>query len=62
MENNGKGTQKLWVKGDLNGYFGLFSNVLTNFLAAVGLLVTIGMPNDMISKIVISSSSKNAIE
>ncbi|MGN1343240.1 MAG: hypothetical protein ACI4U3_01580 [Traorella sp.] len=55
MEN--KGTQKLWVKGDLNGYFGLFSNVLTNFLAAVGLLVTIGMPNDMISKIVIPGTA-----
>ncbi len=37
-----------WVKGDLNGFFGLFSNVLTNFLAAVGLLVVIGMPNSIV--------------
>ncbi|MBU1143516.1 MAG: xanthine permease [Firmicutes bacterium] len=37
-----------WVKGDLNGFFGLFSNVLTNFLAAVGLLIIIGMPNDIV--------------
>jgi adenine/guanine/hypoxanthine permease len=39
---------KWWVKGDLNGFFGLFSNVLTNFLAAIGLLLVIGMPNDMV--------------
>lgn len=37
-----------WVKGDLNGYFGLFSNVLTNFLAAIGLLLLIGMPAAMV--------------
>ena len=37
-----------WVKGDLNGYFGLFSNVLTNFLAAIGLLLLIGMPTAMV--------------
>ncbi|MFV0380962.1 MAG: hypothetical protein ACK5KR_01825 [Breznakia sp.] len=39
---------KLWVAGDLNGFFGLFSNVLTNFLAAIGLLLVIKMPNDMV--------------
>lgn len=39
---------KWWVKGDLNGYFGLFSNVLTNFLAAIGLLIVIGMPGAMV--------------
>ncbi len=37
-----------WVKGDLNGFFGLFSNVLTNFLAATGLLLVIGMPNNIV--------------
>ena len=39
---------KWWVKGDLNGFFGLFSNVLTNFLAAIGLLLVIGMPNNIV--------------
>ncbi|WP_067839251.1 xanthine permease [Amphibacillus sediminis] len=37
-----------FVKGDTNGFFGLFSNVLTNFLAAIGLLAAINMPNDII--------------
>lgn len=43
-----KGGAPWWVKGDLNGFFGLFSNVLTNFLAAIGLLLVIGMPNDIV--------------
>ena len=43
-----KGGAPWWVKSDLNGFFGLFSNVLTNFLAAIGLLVLIGMPNDIV--------------
>jgi AGZA family xanthine/uracil permease-like MFS transporter len=43
-----KGGTPWWVKGDLNGFFGLFSNVLTNFLAAIGLLIVIGMPNDIV--------------
>ncbi|TCI48032.1 MULTISPECIES: xanthine permease [unclassified Exiguobacterium] len=38
-----------FVKGDLNGFFGLFSNVLTNLLAAIGLLVfAINMPGDIV--------------
>jgi len=38
-----------WVKGDFNGFFGLFSNVLTNFLAAIGLLVfAIQMPGEIV--------------
>lgn len=37
-----------FVKGDINGFFGLFSNVLTNFLAAIGLLVAINMPRDIV--------------
>lgn len=37
-----------WVKGDLNGFFGLFSNVLTNFLAAIGLLLIIQMPQEIV--------------
>ena len=43
-----KGGTPWWVKGDLNGFFGLFSNVLTNFLAAIGLLPVINMPNDIV--------------
>lgn len=39
---------KLWVSGDLNGFFGLFSNVLTNFLAAIGLLLVIQMPKGIV--------------
>lgn len=39
----------LWVAGDLNGFFGLFSNSLTNFLTAVSLLaVAISMPGDIV--------------
>ena len=38
-----------FVKGDVNGFFGLFTNVLTNFLAAIGLLVfAINMPEDIV--------------
>ncbi|MCF7930265.1 MAG: hypothetical protein K9L02_02020 [Acholeplasmataceae bacterium] len=48
MFKNLKGGTPWWVKGDLNGFFGLFSNVLTNFLAATGLLIIIGMPNDIV--------------
>ena len=38
----------LWVSSDLNGFFGLFSNSLTNFLTAIGLLAGIAMPNDIV--------------
>ncbi len=38
-----------WVAGDLNGFFGLFSNSLTNFLTAIGLLAgAIAMPGDIV--------------
>lgn len=47
MENRQQGTP-WFVKGDINGFFGLFSNVLTNFLAAIGLLAAISMPSDII--------------
>jgi len=41
---DGKGP-KLWVPGDLNGFFGLFTNSLTNVLATVFLLtVPLGFP------------------
>lgn len=48
MFKNLKGGTPWWVKGDLNGFFGLFSNVLTNFLAATGLLLVISMPNNIV--------------
>ncbi len=38
-----------WVAGDLNGFFGLFSNSLTNFLTAIGLLSgAILMPSNIV--------------
>ncbi len=43
-----RGGTPWWTKTDINGYFGLFSNVLTNFLAAIGLLVLIGMPGTIV--------------
>ena len=48
--NNAKQTvgTPLWASGDLNGFFGLFSNSLTNFLTAVGLLSGIAMPGDIV--------------
>lgn len=36
------------VPGDINGFFGLFSNSLTNFLTAVGLLSGILMPSNIV--------------
>ena len=47
MTTENRGTP-WFVKGDINGFFGLFSNVLTNFIAAVGLLVAINMPGDIV--------------
>lgn len=42
MENN---KPKLWHKSDINGFFGLFTNNLTNILVMASLLtVSIGMP------------------
>lgn len=39
----------LWVAGDLNGFFGLFSNSLANFLTAIALLaVAISMPSEIV--------------
>lgn len=38
-----------WVAGDINGFFGLFSNSLTNFLTAIALLAfAISMPHDIV--------------
>ncbi|MEG2383345.1 MAG: hypothetical protein RSB39_07120, partial [Oscillospiraceae bacterium] len=47
--NSLKGGTPWFVKGDLNGFFGLFSNSLTNFLTAIGLLAgAIMMPADIV--------------
>lgn len=38
-----------WVRGDINGFFGLFTNSLTNVMTAVGLLVfALKMPADLV--------------
>jgi AGZA family xanthine/uracil permease-like MFS transporter len=40
---------KLWVAGDLNGFFGLCTNSLTNTLVAVALMqFVIGFPNEIL--------------
>lgn len=40
---------KLWDKGDINGFFGLFTNNLSNILVMAGLLtVSIGMPSSLV--------------
>ncbi|RCW62473.1 hypothetical protein [Halanaerobium sp. ST460_2HS_T2] len=40
---------KLWVKGDWNGFFGLFTNILTNVLVLAGLLVgAVNMPENIV--------------
>ncbi len=56
MKNKVKGTP-WWVPGDFNGYFGLFSNVLTNFLAAIGLLIVIQMPRDIVFKRIVPATA-----
>ena len=48
-KNNAARGTPLWVAGDLNGFFGLFSNSLANFLTAIALLaVAISMPADIV--------------
>ena len=47
MSSKNQGTP-WFVQGDINGFFGLFSNVLTNFLAAIGLLVAINVPSTIL--------------
>lgn len=40
---------KLWQKSDLNGFFGLFTNLLTNMIVMASLLsVVVGLPNDIV--------------
>lgn len=46
-----------FVKGDINGFFGLFSNVITNFLAAIGLLAAINMEADILYKSIVPGTA-----
>lgn len=43
-------TTPYFVKGDINGFFGLFTNSLTNVMTALGLLIVIGMSPDIVFK------------
>jgi len=44
-----KARPKLWVPGDWNGFFGLFTNTITNTLVAIGLMqFVIGFPLDIL--------------
>lgn len=48
---------KLWVKSDLNGFFGLFTNCLTNFLVMASLLtVVVGFPSDLVYGTILPAS------
>ncbi|CQR47303.1 hypothetical protein BN1058_01612 [Paraliobacillus sp. PM-2] len=38
---------KLWQRSDIDGFFGLFTNNLTNLLVMAGLLVGVGIPADI---------------
>ncbi|MCC5894232.1 MAG: hypothetical protein JJU16_02090 [Alkalibacterium sp.] len=38
---------KIWQRSDIDGFFGLFTNNLTNLLVMAGLLLTIGIPADI---------------
>lgn len=49
MQKNEIHGTPLWVSGDLNGFLGLFSNSLANFLTAIALLgVAISMPSEIV--------------
>lgn len=39
-----RGTVHLWQRSDIDGFFGLFTNNLTNLLVMAGLLLSVGMP------------------
>ncbi|MGF2069801.1 MULTISPECIES: hypothetical protein [Enterococcus] len=38
---------KTWQRSDIDGFFGLFTNNLTNLLVMAGLLLTVGMPPEI---------------
>jgi AGZA family xanthine/uracil permease-like MFS transporter len=44
-----KAEPKLWIPGDWNGFFGLFTNTITNTLVAIGLMqFVIGFPPEIL--------------
>jgi len=46
---SGEDKLRWWVRGDLDGFFGLFSNSMANTLAAIFLIsVVAGMPHDIV--------------
>ncbi|MGN1343238.1 MAG: hypothetical protein ACI4U3_01570 [Traorella sp.] len=48
---------KLWVKSDLNGFFGLFTNNLTNIITMASLLIfVVGLPKEMVYKRIIPAT------
>jgi AGZA family xanthine/uracil permease-like MFS transporter len=45
----GNGNVRLWVAGDWNGFFGLFTNVLLNVIVLTGLcLGVVQLPSDTV--------------
>ncbi|MFA1820877.1 xanthine permease [Virgibacillus oceani] len=46
--NQFDGRVKLWQKADIDGFFGLFTNNLTNLLVMAGLLIAIDLPAKII--------------
>lgn len=38
---------KMWQRSDIDGFFGLFTNNLTNLLVMAGLLLTVGIPAEI---------------
>ncbi|MDD5801956.1 MAG: solute carrier family 23 protein [Solobacterium sp.] len=48
---------KLWVKSDLNGFFGLFTNNLTNIITMASLLIfVVGLPLDIVYRKIIPAT------
>jgi AGZA family xanthine/uracil permease-like MFS transporter len=46
---NSESQPRLWVRGDLNGFFGLFTNSLANTLTTIFLVsVVLGFPKDLV--------------
>ena len=49
MDQSGAGAVRLWVPGDWNAFFGLFTNVLLNVIVLTGLsLGVVQLPEDMV--------------
>ena len=49
MNQSGAGAVRLWVPGDWNAFFGLFTNVLLNVIVLTGLsLGVVKLPEDVV--------------